>query len=96
MGDKVQVGPELIRSNQVVNLMRGLWRRESEMEMKSRVIHLCIDVSTWSMVAILELGRIRVKGEIVRILTRIRREGRRNFGDQRTYVHKELYTLSVD
>ena len=35
MGDKVQVGPELIRPNQVVNPMMGLWRRGSEMEMKS-------------------------------------------------------------
>jgi len=35
LGDKVQVGPELIRSNQAVNPMRGLWRRGSEMEMKS-------------------------------------------------------------
>ena len=27
MGDKVQVGLELIQPNQVVNPMRGLWRR---------------------------------------------------------------------
>ena len=66
MGDKVQVGPELIRPNQVVNPMRGLWRRGSEMEMKSGLIQLGMDVSTWSMMAILELERIRVNGEIVR------------------------------
>jgi len=32
------------------------------MEMKSRIIQVCIDVSTWSMVTILGLGRIQVKG----------------------------------
>jgi len=37
------------------------------MKMKSRFVQLCVDASTWSMVAILGLGRIRVKGEIVRI-----------------------------
>ena len=73
--------------------IRGLWRRESEMEMKSRVVQLCIDVSTWSMVPILELGCIQVKGEIVRIVTGIHREGRRSFRNQRTNVHKELCTV---
>ena len=63
------IRPELVRPNQVVNPVTGLWRRGSEMEMKSRVVQLCIDVSTRSMVAILELGRIQVKGEIVRIMT---------------------------
>ena len=63
MGDLVQVGPELVRSNQVVNPMRELWIRGSEMEMKSRIVQLCIDVSTWSMMAILELERIQVKGD---------------------------------
>ena len=74
LGDQVQIEPELVRSNQVVNPMRGLWRKESEM--KSRVVQLCIDVSTWSMVGILGLGRIQIKGEIVRIMTGIRRSGR--------------------
>ena len=40
------------------------------------------------MVAILGLGYIQVKGEIVRIVTDIHREGRQNFGDQRTDVHR--------
>ena len=44
--------------------------------MKSRVIQLRIDVSTWRMMAILELGCIQVKRKIVRIVTRIHREGR--------------------
>ena len=74
MGNKVQVRPELIRPNQDVNPMRGLWRREREMEMK--FIQLCVDASTWSMVAILRLGRIQVKGEIIRIMTGILLEGR--------------------
>ena len=39
MSDKVQVGPELIRANQVVKPMRWLWRRESEMEMKSSLFN---------------------------------------------------------
>ena len=72
-GDQVQIGHELVRSNQVVNHMKGLWRRESEVEMKSIVVQLRIDMSTCSMVAILRLGRIQVKEEIVRIMT-LRRE----------------------
>ena len=40
LGDQVQVGPELDRPNQVMNLMRGLWRRGSEIEMESRVVQL--------------------------------------------------------
>jgi len=59
-----------------------IWRRGSEMEMKSRVIHLCIDVSTWSMVTILRLECIQVKGEIVKIVTKIHREGRQSFRNQ--------------
>ena len=46
--------------------------------------------------AILELGRIQVNGEINRIMSGILREGRRNFGDQRMNVHKELYSVLVD
>ena len=42
-------------------------KRGSEIEMKSSFVQLCVDASTWSMVAILEFGRIRVKREIVRI-----------------------------
>jgi len=38
------------------------------MEMKSRVVQLCIDVTTWSIVVILRLRRIQVKREIVRIV----------------------------
>ena len=71
-----------------MNPMKGLWRRGSEVKMKSRVVQLCIDVSTWSMMAILELGHIQVKGENVRTVTQILREGRRNFRDQeRTDLH---------
>ena len=96
MGDQVHDRPELVRPNQVMNPMRVLWRRRSEMKMKSRVVQLCIYVSTWSMVVILRLGCIRVKGEIVRIVTVIRREGRQNFGDQKTDAHKEMCTLPDD
>ena len=39
LGDKVQVGPELIRPNQDVNPIRVLWRRGSEMEMKSSLLN---------------------------------------------------------
>jgi len=42
------------------------------------------------------LGAIIIADPSVRHLTGIRREGRRNFGDQRTGVHNELCTLSVD
>ena len=93
LGDQVQVGPELVRPDQVVNPMRELRRRGSEMEKKSRVVQLCIDVSTWSMVAIFGLCRIQVKEKIVRIMTGIRRGRKRNFRDQRTDVHKELCTV---
>ena len=96
LGDQLQDEPEFIRSNQIMNPMRELWRRWSEMEMKLKVVQLCIDMSIWSLVAILELGRIPIKGEIVRIVTGKHREGRRNFGDERTDVHKELCTLPVD
>ena len=58
MGNKVQVESEVIQSNQVVNPMRELWRRESEMEMKSSFIQLCMKASTWNMVAIFGLERI--------------------------------------
>jgi len=33
------------------------------------------------------------QGEIVRIMTGICRESRRNFVDQRTDMHKELFTV---
>ena len=46
------------------------------MEMKSKVVQLCIDVSTWSMVAVLGLEHVQVKRGIVRIMTGIRREYR--------------------
>ena len=39
MGNKVHVGPELIRPNQVVNPVRGLWRTGSEIEMKSSLFN---------------------------------------------------------
>jgi len=34
-----------------------------------KFVQLCIDASTWSMVAILRLGHIQVKREIARIMT---------------------------
>ena len=37
-----------------------------EMEMKLRFDKLCVNVSTWSMVALLGLRHIQVKGQIVR------------------------------
>jgi len=43
---KFRVEPEFIRPNQVVNPMRGLWRRGSGMEMKSKFVQLCVDAST--------------------------------------------------
>jgi len=55
------------------------------MEMKSRFVQLCIDVSTWSMVTILRVRQIQVKEKIVRIM--IGREGRRNVA-QRTYMQR--------
>jgi len=45
------------------------------------------------MVAIFRLERIQVKGEIVRIVTRIHREDRRSFRDQKIEVHMELCTI---
>ena len=46
------------------------------MEMKSRIVQLCIDVTTWSIVVILRLRSIQVKREIIRIVIGIRREDR--------------------
>jgi len=58
------------------------------MEMKSRVIQLCIDVSTWNMVAIFGLGHIQVKEEIDRIVTAICHKGAQSFRDQeQTCLH---------
>jgi len=55
LGDKVLIRPELIRPNHMVNPMKRLKRRWSEMEMKSRLVQLCVNASIWSMVAILGL-----------------------------------------
>ena len=41
-------------------------KRESEMKIKSSFVQLCVDASTWSIVTILGLERIQVKGEIAR------------------------------
>ena len=65
LGDQVQFGPELVRSNQVMNPIRGLWRRESEIEMKSRVVQLCIDVNAWSMVVISDLDVFKSMGRLL-------------------------------
>ena len=46
-----------------------------------KFVQLCVDGNTWNMVAILRLGRIQVKGEIVRIMTRIRHEGSQLMSD---------------
>jgi len=35
------------------------------MEIKLRVVQLCIDLNIWRMVAILELRRIQVKGGLL-------------------------------
>jgi len=56
--------------------------KRSEMEMKSRVVQLFIDVITWNMMVILGIGCIQVNGEIVRIVTGIHRENRGRFRDQ--------------
>ena len=45
------------------------------------------------MVVILGLGRIQVKGEIVRIMTGIHREGKESFRDQRTDKHEEMHAV---
>jgi len=57
--------------------------------MKSRVVHLYITLSIWSMVTILGFGLIQLKGEIVRIMIGIHRKSRRIFRDQRMNVHKD-------
>jgi len=69
----------------VTNPRLGIYESDLlEVEMKSRVIQLYIDVSIWNKMAILGPGCIQVKGEIVRIVTGIRCEGGRRFRDQRT------------
>ena len=60
------------------------------MEMKSRVVQLCIDVGTWNMTTFLGLGRIQVKGEIVRIWIRIRHGGSQKLQrSRRIVVHSQ-------
>jgi len=67
------------------------------MEMKSKFVQLCVGASTWSIVSILRLGRIQAKGEIARNCDwNMSCEDRRNFGDQKTDVHKKLCSLPVD
>ena len=66
MDDKVRVEPKLIRHNEVVNPMRELWRRGSEMEMKSRFVQLCWMRAHRAWWLFSDLN-VRVKGEIVRI-----------------------------
>ena len=61
--------------------------------MKSRVVQFYIDVSIWSMMAILGLGCIQVRGEIVRIVIGIRHEGRRRLRDQRTDDQEEMLAV---
>jgi len=41
-------------------------KRESDGD-EVKFVQLCMNASTWSMVAIVGLGHIRVKGEIIRI-----------------------------
>jgi len=48
----------------------------------------------WWLFSDLDVFESREK--LLGIVTRICREGRRNFKNQRTDVNKELYTLSVD
>ena len=44
--------------------------REKDVD-EVKLVQLCVDASTWNMVAILGLGRIQVKGESVRIMTNV-------------------------
>ena len=61
-----------------------------------KFVQLRVDASTLSMVAILKLERIRVKGGLSGFVTGLRREGRRNFIYQKTDVSKELCTVAID
>ena len=81
MDDKVLVGPELIRPNQVVNPMGRLWRSGSEMEMKSSFVQLHVDASICGMVLFSDLDIFESRGRLLAFVTGIRRKGRRNFGD---------------
>jgi len=44
----------------------------------------------------LDFDVFELRGRLLGFVTGIRHEGRRNFKDQRTNMHKELCTLSVD
>ena len=95
LGNKVQVGLELIRPNQDVIPMRGLCRRGSEIKMKSSLLN-CVRMrahGAWWLFS--DLNVFKSKRRLLGFVTGIRREGRRNFGDQRTNVHK-LCILPVD
>ena len=86
LGDKVQVGPELIRPDQVVNPMKGLWRR-SEMEMKSSLFN-CVWIrahGAWWLFSELDLFESRRR--LLEFVIGIHREGRQKFEDQRTDMH---------
>ena len=48
-----------------------------------------LEIKAWTKRSPYNHGLVKV----IRIMTRIRREGKRNFGDQRTDMHKELCTV---
>ena len=76
MGNKVQVGPELIRPNQVVNPIRGLWRRESEMETKSSLFNCSWMRAHGTCSLFSDLDVFESREKLLRFVTGILREGR--------------------
>jgi len=75
-----------------VNLIRGLWRKECEMEWSQELFNRAL-IWAYGAFGYSQTWTYSSQGEIVRIMTRIHHEGRRNFRDQD--VHKELYTVLV-
>ena len=59
-----------------------------------KFVQLCVDVSTWNMVAIRGLGRIQVKGEIVRIMTWICHEGSQLMSDLAVFFSGSVLSSS--
>jgi len=67
LGDQVQVRPELVRSNQVVNPMRGLWRKESEMEMKSKLFNYTLMWAHGAYWLFLDLNVFKSRGRLLEL-----------------------------
>ena len=78
-----------------MNPIRGLWRRGSEMEMKTSLFNCVMRAhGAWWLFSDFDVFESRER--LLGFMTRIRRERRQNFINERTDMHKELCIVLVD